>query len=70
MKKLVIDINSIVPYYVSNKLNGIGRTTMELVQSLAEIPELPFEIVLYSQNMNDSGYVLSSKEQLYLFRRI
>lgn len=55
MKKLVIDINSIVPYYVSNKLNGIGRTTMELVQSLAEIPELPFEIVLYSQNMKGIG---------------
>ena len=55
MKRLAIDVNSIVPYYVSGKINGIGRTTMELVQSLAKIPDLPFEIVLYSQNLKGIG---------------
>ena len=50
-KKLLIDVNSIIPYYVSGKVNGIGRTTLELLQALADIDNLPFEIELYSQNM-------------------
>ena len=33
MKRLLIDINSIVPYYVTGKVNGIGRTTLELIQA-------------------------------------
>ena len=36
-KKLLIDVNSIVPYYVSGNVNGIGRTTLELLQALAGI---------------------------------
>lgn len=55
MKKLLIDVNSIVPYYVSGKINGIGRTTLELIQALADIDDLPFEIELYSQNMKGIG---------------
>lgn len=55
MKKLLIDINSIVPYYVSGKVNGIGRTTLELIQALAQIDNLPFEVILYSQNMKGIG---------------
>jgi len=55
MKKLLIDINSIVPYYVTGKVNGIGRTTLELIQALAKIDDLPFEITLYSQNMKGIG---------------
>lgn len=54
-KRLLIDINSIVPYYVSGRLNGIGRTTLELIQALSKVPDLPFEIVLYSQNMKGIG---------------
>lgn len=54
-KRLLIDINSIVPYYVSGRLNGIGRTTLELIQALSSVPDLPFEIVLYSQNMKGIG---------------
>ena len=42
MKRLLIDVNSIVPYYVTGKVTGIGRTTLELIQALAKIPELPF----------------------------
>ena len=55
MKRLVIDVNSIVPYYVAGKVTGIGRTTLELIQALAKIPELPFEVILYSQNMKGVG---------------
>lgn len=56
MKKLLIDVNSIVPYYVSGKLNGIGRTTLELINALDNIKEdIPFEIALYSQNMKGIG---------------
>ena len=55
MKRLLIDINSIVPYYVTGKVNGIGRTTLELIQALARIKNLPFEVVLYSQNMKGIG---------------
>ncbi len=55
MKRLLIDVNSIVPYYVSGRMNGIGRTTLELIQALATVPELPFEVILYSQNMKGIG---------------
>jgi glycosyltransferase involved in cell wall biosynthesis len=55
MKKLLIDVDSIVPYYVSGKVNGIGRTTLELIQALSKIPNIPFEIELYSQNMKGIG---------------
>lgn len=55
MKKLLIDVNSIVPYYVFGKVNGIGRTTLELIQTLARIDNLPFEVILYSQNMKGIG---------------
>lgn len=55
MKKLLIDVNSIVPYYVCGKVTGIGRTTLELIQALSKVPDIPFEISLYSQNMKGIG---------------
>ncbi len=55
MKKLLIDVNSIVPYYVSGHVSGIGRTTLELIQALAKMKDLPFEVTLYSQNMKGIG---------------
>jgi glycosyltransferase involved in cell wall biosynthesis len=54
-KRILIDVNPVVPFFINGKLNGIGRTTKELVQSLAKIENLPFEIVLYSQNMKGIG---------------
>ena len=54
-KRLLIDVNSVVPYYALGNFSGIGRTTMELVHALAGMPELPFEIMLYSQNMKGLG---------------
>lgn len=55
MKKILIDVNPVVPYYVSGKLSGIGRTTRELVSALDKQENLPFEIQLYSQNMKGIG---------------
>jgi glycosyltransferase involved in cell wall biosynthesis len=56
MKRILLDVNSIVPYLVSGRTTGIGRTTMELVEALANYSkELPFKISLYSQNMKGIG---------------
>lgn len=51
MKKVVIDINSVLPLYRRGWISGIGRTTKELVEQLASIGDLPFELMLYSQNV-------------------
>ena len=56
MKRLLIDVNSVVPYFVCGKTTGIGRTTMELVTALNNInTQIPFNIELYSQNMKGIG---------------
>jgi glycosyltransferase involved in cell wall biosynthesis len=56
LKKLLIDVNSIVPFLVSGKTTGIGRTTLELVFALEKISDqIPFEINLYSQNLKGVG---------------
>lgn len=55
MKRVAIDINSVVPYYLQGWTTGIGRTTMELVWALDRMEHLPVEIVLYSQNMKGIG---------------
>lgn len=55
-KKVLIDVNSVVPWFAAGKQSGIGRTTMELVRTLdAMCDSLPFQIELYSQNMKGIG---------------
>lgn len=53
MKKLLIDANPCVPFLVSGRVNGIGRTNIELIKALNALPEeeIPFEIELYTQNI-------------------
>ena len=51
MKCLLIDVNSIIPYYTAGYVSGIGRSTLELLNALSKIGDLPFEIVLFSQNI-------------------
>ena len=53
MKRILIDANPVVPYLVAGKNSGIGRTNMELIKALHNIPqeEIPFEISLYTQNL-------------------
>ena len=61
-KKLLIDVNPVVPYFVSGKESGIGRTCRELVQAIDKEGSLPFDIELYSQNMKGiGGKCLSTK---------
>lgn len=55
MKKLLIDVNSTVPYFQKGRIFGIGRTTLELVRALARLDNIPFSIELYSQNMRGIG---------------
>lgn len=52
MKKFLIDANPIVPYFAVGKLNGIGRTNMELIYALDKNRKnLPFKIELFTQNL-------------------
>lgn len=53
--RVVIDVNSVVPYYVRGWFTGIGRTTKALVEALNQMADLPFEVMLYSQNMKGIG---------------
>lgn len=56
MKRVMIDAGGLAYYFVTGRVNGIGRTTMELIQALAaRAGELPFEVMLYSQNMKGIG---------------
>lgn len=70
MKRVAIDIDSLVPHYVSGTLSGIGRTTMELVSALDALESMPVDIVLYSQNMKGIGvnnlHTSFEKHHLYL----
>ena len=54
-KKLLIDVNPVVPYYVGGNESGIGRTCRELILVLDKVSGLPFDIELYSQNMKGVG---------------
>lgn len=51
MKKLLIDVNSIIPYYTKGYITGIGRSTFELLKAISKIENIPFEIILFSQNL-------------------
>ena len=51
MKRLLIDINTIIPYYTEHYVTGIGRSTLELLKALSKIKKKQFEIVLFSQNV-------------------
>lgn len=55
-KRLLIDVNSVVPFFATGRTTGIGRTTLELVKALDDIrDELPFDVTLFSQNMKGIG---------------
>lgn len=51
-QKILIDANPIVPYLVTGKQTGIGRTCLELIKGLDSVREsLPFKIELFTQNL-------------------
>lgn len=55
MKRVVIDVDSVINYYTRGWVSGIGRTTIELVKALSQQTDLPVELMLYSQNMKGIG---------------
>lgn len=50
-KRLLIDVNSIVPYLQTGVSMGVGRSTFELVSAISELEDIPFEIGLFTQNL-------------------
>ncbi len=53
MKKILIDVNSIVPRRGKTHLPGIGRTTLDLLTALGKLKnELPFKIQLFFHGSN------------------
>ena len=50
-KRLLIDANSTIVRKGQSYIPGVGRTTLDLIRALAQIDDLPFEIVLYSQTV-------------------
>lgn len=55
MKKILVNVNSIVLYSGKTHLPGIGRSTYSLLKALSEKDHLPFDIVLYSQRVKQGG---------------
>lgn len=55
MAHLLLDVNSIVPFYTVGSAPGVGRSTMELLKALSEIPSLPFKLTLFSRNLKGIG---------------
>lgn len=50
-KRLLLDVNSISGYIRNGYVFGVGRSTFELLNALNKlIKEIPYEIILYSQN--------------------
>lgn len=55
MKTLLIDINSIIPLFTKGFIYGVGRSTYELIKALDNLEDIPFKIILYSQNTKGIG---------------
>lgn len=55
MKRILINVNSIVRYSGATHLSGIGRSTYSLISGFAKIKCLPFKILLYNQRVKSGG---------------
>ncbi len=54
-KKVLIDVNSVVPSFAQGKMSGISRTTLELVKALGKLNDAPVRLALTAQNMKGIG---------------
>jgi Glycosyltransferase len=52
MKKILIDVNSIILRQGKTHLSGIGRSTLDLLTALAKLKKIPFQILLFYQGSN------------------
>lgn len=56
MKRVLIDANPVVPDYLpGSHVSGVGRTCIELIKAINNLEDLPFEVMLYSQNLKGIG---------------
>ena len=53
-KTIVLDVNSAISRISRGHFTGIGRACFELVSEMEKIRDLPFDMVLYSQNMRSA----------------
>lgn len=51
-KKILIDANSVIPYYLKGYLYGIGRSTMELLRALDKLTSDKVDIEVCTQNIH------------------
>ena len=57
MKKILVDVNSIVLRRGKTHLPGIGRSTLDLLAALAKLKNIPFQIQLFYQGSNPKALV-------------
>ena len=55
MKKILIDVNSIIIRRGETHLSGIGRSTLDLLTALAKLENIPFQIQLFYQGSNPNA---------------
>lgn len=54
-KKLLFDVDSTIPFFLKGHTTGVGRSTVELVNALEKCNDIPFDLILYSQNTKGIG---------------
>ena len=54
--KIILDINSSIPYFREGHVTGVGRSTLELIEAMKSFIPQEFEVVLFSQNTRGSKY--------------
>ena len=68
-KRLLIDVNSVIPYFQRGHTTGVGRSTLELISAMSKLGSLPFELTLYTQNtrgISIKGHIPLKEFHLYL----
>ena len=68
-KRLLIDVNSVIPYFQHGHTTGVGRSTLELISAMSKLGSLPFELTLYTQNtrgISIKGHIPLKEFHLYL----
>ncbi len=72
-KKLLIDANSLIAHCLTGYPSGIGRTTYELLKTLARMDRLPFDVELLTQNLwgkTTKGLLPFDNTHIYLPDRV
>lgn len=71
-KKLLIDADSLIAHCLTGYPSGIGRSTFELLKTLAKMDKLPFDVELITQNLRGKttkGLLPFDQTHIYLPNR-